>query len=137
MKKKYKLVIGALMILLIISLFFLKRKKAVNYKFIGKYKYEIINDSLFENTYLHGSFGYVIGNLSIPGVEIVKIENLNKQADYIISLNHPIKTVNEKLIDCNDKTKIPVEVVQDINTKSNDLYIYKLDVKGKYKLQTP
>ncbi|MEN9326629.1 MAG: hypothetical protein RI943_1050, partial [Bacteroidota bacterium] len=39
---------------------------SVKYKFIGKFNYQITNDSLFSNTYLSPeSFGYLIGDLNI------------------------------------------------------------------------
>ena len=46
------------------------------YKFVGEYHYEIINDSLFNNTYLtEDSFGYLIGDL--------ENNNLNNQTELL------------------------------------------------------
>lgn len=110
------------------------------YTFVGEYQYEIVNDSLFNNTYLtEDSFGYLIGDLEIPGVKIKDIEHLDKTKDYIISKDNPIKAVytNSKKIDSegNYKTKLkPLDVIKDSIKKTKKIYIYELKSKGKYRL---
>ena len=110
------------------------------YKFVGEYQYEIVNDSLFNNTYLtEDSFGYLIGDLEIPGVKIRDIEHLDKTKDYIISKDNPIKAAytNSRKIDSEGsyKTKLkPLDVIKDSIKKTKKIYIYELKSKGKYRL---
>ena len=114
------------------------------YKFIGKFNYQITNDSLFSNTYLSPeSFGYLIGDLNIQGIKINGIENLKKDnSDFIICLNHPISEVlnNSDLIQNEGMEHIkkkPLEIRKDLSRKTNNIYIYKLSEKGKYRLLLP
>ncbi len=115
------------------------------YKFIGKFNYQITNDSLFSNTYLSPeSLGYVIGDLNVQGLKINGIENLKKDnSDFIISLNYPISEVlnNSYLIQNEGMEHIkkkPLEIRKDLKSrKTNNVYIYKLSEKGKYRLLLP
>jgi hypothetical protein len=118
---------------------------STKYKFIGKFNYQITNDSLFSNTYLSPeSFGYLIGDLNIQGIKINGIENLKKDnSDFIISINYPISEVlnNSELIQNEGMEHIkkkPLEIRKDLKSrKTNDVYIYKLSEKGKYRLLLP
>ena len=119
-------------------------QSSAEYKFIGKFNYQITNDSLFSNTYLSPeSFGYLIGDLNIQGIKINGIENLKKDnSDFIISLNYPISEVlnNSDLIQNEGMEHIkkrPLEIRKDLSRKTNDVYIYKLSEKGKYRLLLP
>lgn len=119
-------------------------QSSAEYKFIGKFNYQITNDSLFSNTYLSPeSFGYLIGDLNIQGIKINGIENLKKDnSDFIISLNYPISEVlnNSDLIQNEGMAHIkkrPLEIRKDLSRKTNDVYIYKLSEKGKYRLLLP
>ncbi len=119
-------------------------QSSAEYKFIGKFNYQITNDSLFSNTYLSPeSFGYLIGDLNIQGIKINGIENLKKDnSDFIISLNYPINEVlnNSDLIQNEGMEHIkkkPLEIRKDLSRKTNDVYIYKLSEKGKYRLLLP
>ncbi len=119
-------------------------QSSAEYKFIGKFNYQITNDSLFSNTYLSPeSFGYSIGDLNIQGIEIKGIENLKKDtSDFIISLNYPISEVlnNSDLIKNEGMEHIkkkPLEIRKDLSKKTNNVYIYKLSEKGKYRLILP
>lgn len=119
-------------------------QSSAEYKFIGKFNYQITNDSLFSNTYLSPeSFGYLIGDLNIQGIKINGIENLKKDnSDFIISLNYPISEIlnnsdliqNEGMEHIKKKT---LEIRKDLSRKTNDVYIYKLSEKGKYRLLLP
>lgn len=119
-------------------------QSSAEYKFIGKFNYQITNDSLFSNTYLSPeSFGYLIGDLNIQGIKINGIENLKKDnSDFIISLNYPISEIlnNSDLIQNEGMEHIkkkPLEIRKDLSRKTNDIYIYKLSEKGKYRLLLP
>jgi hypothetical protein len=119
-------------------------QSSAEYQFIGKFNYQITNDSLFSNTYLSPeSFGYLIGELNIQGIKINGIENLKKDnSDFIISLNYPISEVlnNSDLIQNEGMEHIkkkPLEIRKDLSRKTNDVYIYKLSEKGKYRLLLP
>lgn len=119
-------------------------QSSAEYQFIGKFNYQITNDSLFSNTYLSPeSFGYLIGDLNIQGIKINGIENLKKDnSDFIISLNYPISEVlnNSDLIQNEGMEHIkkkPLEIRKDLSRKTNDVYIYKLSEKGKYRLLLP
>lgn len=119
-------------------------QSSAEYKFIGKFNYQITNDSLFSNTYLSPeSFGYLIGDLNIQGIKINGIENLKKDtSDFIISLNYPISEVlnNSDLIKNEGMEHIkkkPLEIRKDLSKKTNNVYIYKLSEKGKYRLILP
>lgn len=119
-------------------------QSSAEYKFIGKFNYQITNDSLFSNTYLSPeSFGYLIGDLNIQGIKINGIENLKKDnSDFIISLNYPISEIlnNSDLIQNEGMEHIkkkPLEIRKDMSRKTNDVYIYKLSEKGKYRLLLP
>ncbi|MFB9095784.1 MULTISPECIES: hypothetical protein [Flavobacterium] len=114
------------------------------YKFIGKFKYEIINDSLFLDTFLApDSYGYLIGDLEIQGIKIYGIEkNKKSKVDYIISLNHPIISVlKSSNITRNEgmehMKKKPIEIRKNVNVATNDIYIYELKEKNKYRLLLP
>ncbi|MEL1249010.1 hypothetical protein [Flavobacterium helocola] len=128
------------LIIIAISVTSCSKLNQAEYKFVGEYQYEIVNDSLFNNTYLtEDSFGYLIGDLEIPGVKIRDIEHLDKTKDYIISKDNPIKAAytNSKKNDSEGsyKTKLkPLDVIKDSTKKTNKIYIYELKSKGKYRL---
>ena len=119
-------------------------KSSAEYKFIGKFNYQITNDSLFSNTCLSPeSFGYSIGDLNNQGIKINGIGNLKKDtSDFIISLNYPISEIlnNSDLIKNEGMEHIkkkPLEIRKDLSKKTNNVYIYKLSEKGKYRLLLP
>ena len=128
------------LIIIEISVTSCSKLNQAEYKFVGEYQYEIVNDSLFNNTYLtEDSFGYLIGDLEIPGVKIRDIEHLDKTKDYIISKDNPIKAAytNSRKIDSEGsyKTKLkPLDVIKDSIKKTKKIYIYELKTKGKYRL---
>ena len=128
------------LIIIVISVRSCSKLNQAEYKFVGEYQYEIVNDSLFNNTYLtEDSFGYLIGDLEIPGVKIRDIEHLDKTKDYIISKDNPIKAAytNSRKIDSEGsyKTKLkPLDVIKDSIKKTKKIYIYELKSKGKYRL---
>ena len=127
------------LIIIEISVTSCSKLNQAEYKFVGEYQYEIVNDSLFNNTYLtEDSLGYVIGDLEVPGLKIKNIENLDKTQDYIISINSPIKAAytNSKKIDgeCYETKLKPLDVIKDTVTKTKKIYIYELKSKGKYRL---
>lgn len=128
------------LIIIAISVTSCSKLNQAEYKFVGEYQYEIVNDSLFNNTYLtEDSFGYLIGDLEIPGVKIRDIEHLDKTKDYIISKDNPIKAAytNSRKIDSEGsyKTKLkPLDVIKDSIKKTKKIYIYELKSKGKYRL---
>ena len=112
------------------------------YQYVGKYEYEITNDSLFQNTYLHDSFGFLIGDLKIQGLKIKGIESLPSDTDYIVSLHHPLKNVyvNSQQIESEGQehlVKKPLDIIQNKNESSHHVYLYRLGVKGKYRLLLP
>jgi hypothetical protein len=117
--------------------------KGVKYEYVGKFKYSITNDSLFSNTYLYyDSYGYLIGDLQIQGIKIHDIKSLNIKSDYIISLGHPVRAVyseSKKIYgEGNIKTKkIPIDILIDTTMSTNDIYLYKLFSKDKYRLLLP
>ena len=119
-------------------------QSSAEYKFIGKFNYQITNDSLFSNTDLSPeSYGYLIGDLNIQGIKINGIENLKKDtSDFIICLNYPISEVlnNSDLIQNEGMEHIkkkPLEIRKDLSRKTNYVYIYKLSEKEKYRLLLP
>ena len=128
------------LIIIEISVTSCSKLNQAEYKFVGEYQYEIVNDSLFNNTYLtEDSFGYLIGDLEIPGVKIRDIEHLDKTKDYIISKDNPIKAAytNSRKSDSEGsyKTKLkPLDVIKDTIKKTKKIYIYELKSKGKYRL---
>ena len=128
------------LIIIEISVTSCSKLNQAEYKFVGEYQYEIVNDSLFNNTYLtEDSFGYLIGDLEIPGVKIRDIEHLDKTKDQIISKDNPIKAAytNSRKIDSEGsyKTKLkPLDVIKDSIKKTKKIYIYELKSKGKYRL---
>ena len=116
------------LIIIEISVTSCSKLNQAEYKFVGEYQYEIVNDSLFNNTYLtEDSFGYLIGDLEIPGVKIRDIEHLDKTKDYIISKDNPIKAAytNSRKIDSEGsyKTKLkPLDVIKDSIKKTKKIY---------------
>lgn len=134
-----------LIIICLFTFFGCNNQSNAEYKFVGKFNYQITNDSLFSNTYLSPeSFGYVIGDLNIQGLKINGIENLKKDnSDFILSLNYPISEVlnNSDLIQNEGMEHIkkkPLEIRKDLKSrKTNNVYIYKLSEKGKYRLLLP
>lgn len=115
--------------------------KKADYKYIGEFDYVIENQSDFERTYLHDSFGYVIGDLDIIGLRITGIEDLPNDRDYVVVYNHPAETIltNSKRIreeGLNMKRK-PIEVVVNKSIKKEKVYIYQLDKKDAYRLLLP
>lgn len=130
--------------LIFISIIFFScfNTQEANYNYIGKFEYEIINDSLFENTYLYESFGFLIGDLEVQGLKIDNIEMLSSDIDYILSLNHPLKNVYTKSKTIRSEgqehlTKKPLDIIQDKSISSNHVFLYELEYKGKYRLLLP
>lgn len=115
--------------------------KEAKYNYVGEFDYMITNQTDFENTYLHESFGYVVGDLNIPGIEAKKLEDLPDDKDYVIVYNHPAKLIliNSKNIrgEGLDLEKKPIEVIVDDSITKNKLFIYQLDKKNKYRLLLP
>lgn len=111
-------------------------------KYKGAYEYVITNQSDFERTYLHESFGYVVGDLDIIGLKINGIDDLDKKKDYIVVMNHPIVkalTNSESIRNesgGNGKLK-PIEVIVNRSIKTKHVYIYELDRQEYYRLLTP
>ena len=142
MKKSIKLIVTIAGALMLITLFVIVEfDKEAEYSFTGKYSYKIVNDSLFEQTYLFDSYGYLIGDLNIQGLKIYNVDSLVQNKDYIISLNYPIVKVfksseltrSEGL----NTVKEPLEIVIDKTSFTNDIYIYKLKEENKYRLILP
>lgn len=127
--------LGVLIILLSIVICLYEISRKVNYEFVGKYEFEIVNDSLFKSTYLHESIGYVIGDLNIPGVRVKGYENLDISTDYIISLRHPLNSVIR--VDDGFYGKVPVVAEQNLEVETQHLYIYDLNGINEYRLQLP
>src|SRR5690349_10698889 len=68
--------------------------KGVDYQFVGKFNYEILDKKLFNETYMSGnSYGVLTADLPIRGIEIKNAERIDKEQDYIFSFKHPIKAV--------------------------------------------
>lgn len=128
-------------ILIITVIIFNSCNKVAEYKFIGEFKYVITNKSDFENTYLHDSYGYVVGDKYIPGLKIHGAEKLSNFSNYVIVYNHPVREIlidseairGEGLI---SKEK-PIEVIIDESIKKDRLFIYELDKKYTYRLLQP
>lgn len=123
-----------------------KSNYKVNYKYIGSYKYEIFDDSLFkDNSYLSpDSYGYVIGDLDFnsSGIKLLNINNLNPNDEYILTMNHPIEKIlmDSDLIKGEGQEhikKIPLDIRLNQSINSDSIYIYKLKPKGKYRLLLP
>lgn len=122
---------------------FFSCNKNIEAKYIGAFEYKIFNETLHKNnSYLsEDSYGYVITDLDLKecGIEILGIENLNRNEDYIVTINYPIleiKTNSKKIRNegVGKTKKKPIDVILDKKNKSNKVYIYKLDIKGQYRL---
>jgi hypothetical protein len=88
------------------------------------------------------TLGYVIGDLQLDkyGINIYDLDSIqNRDDDFIITLNYPIKEVltdsdnisNEGI---GETTKKAVEIILNKEVKTNKVYIYRLEEKGKYRL---
>jgi hypothetical protein len=130
-----------IILLIMVNFLIFSCDKKADYKYIGEFDYVIENQSDFERTYLHDSFGYVIGDLDIIGLRITGIEDLPNDKDYVVVYNHPAETIltNSKRIreeGLNMKRK-PIEVVVNKSIKKEKVYIYQLDKKDAYRLLLP
>lgn len=134
-----------LIIILGIFIFFyiLHIKKEANYKYVGQFHYKIENEEIFNNTTLSSlSYGISIGDLVNPGISIKGIKSLDKNKDYIISLNYPIEHafINSSKIYGEAQTHIkknPIDIVQNKSIKKDLIFIYELNPKDKYRLLLP
>lgn len=132
------------MILLLLMLTFLlfSCDKKADYTYIGEFDYVIENQADFENSVLCGnSFGYGVGDLDCPGLNITGVENLPDDTDYVVVYNHPAETIltNSKKIrgeGFNMKRK-PIDVVVNKSIKKEKVFIYRLDKKDTYRLLLP
>ncbi|WP_445957682.1 hypothetical protein [Yeosuana sp.] len=127
---------------LILALLLVSCNIELNTDFKGAFKYEITNQLDYEKTYLHESFGYIVGDLDILGLNIIGIDDLDKNKDYIVVMNYPILKayVNSKRIRDESQKHIklkPVDVVVDKTKKTKHVYIYALDKKDYYRLLVP
>lgn len=111
--------------------------KKIEFNFVGRYTYKIVDQKLFEATYLHESFGFLIGDLEIQGLEINNVENLPGQTDYIISLHYPVDAVYVGREEAINQLKRPIQIKQDKVGFSKHVYIYSLLSKDKYSLPLP
>ncbi len=117
--------------------------KSVDVEFLGTYDYKIFDESLHRtNSYLsEDSYGYVITNLDLKpcGIEIIGVGKLNKNDEYLVTINYPITEVktNSKRIrneGVGNTSKKPIEVILDKKVYSNKVFIYKITPKGQYRL---
>jgi hypothetical protein len=133
MKNIFFTLIGCIMISCISS-------NKISYNIIGTYNYQITDTVKFKKTYL--TLGYVIGDLQLDkyGINIYDLDSIqNRDDDFIITLNYPIKEVltdsdnisNEGI---GETTKKAVEIILNKEVKTNKVYIYRLEEKGKYRL---
>lgn len=114
----------------------------IHFQNTGSYDYEITNDSLFKKTYLSNGFGYMISNLELEtcGIKLNGADTItNKNDDFIITINHPILEVltkSKRIINegAGVTKKKPLEVILNKSIKTNKIYIYRLEEKGKYRL---
>jgi hypothetical protein len=116
--------------------------KEADYEFKGKYEYKIIDKALFNETYLSNSYGFLIGDLSIQGLEIKEFSDLDTNGEYIISLHHPIKaayTWSKNITNEGQEhtSKKPLDIIQNKAINSTHIYIYQIFPKGKYRLLLP
>ncbi len=120
---------------------FLSCKNEAKYSYIGEFNYTIINDSDFKNTYLYDSFGYLIGDLDIPGLKLKGVKKLKNDVDYLISYQYPVKKVLTKSKNISGEglelSKKPVEVILDKTQKFNKVFIYSIGKRGVYRLLQP
>lgn len=124
-----------------ISFLLFSCNKYADYKCVGEFDYVIENQSSFQNTYLYNSYGYVIGDLNIPGLKIIGIKNLSESREYVITFNYPVKSMMTR----SDKirgeglnmNKKPLEVILRETDKKEKVFIYQLDKKGVYRLLLP
>lgn len=118
-------------------------QKEAEYEFVGKYTYVIKNDSLLNATVLSpDSYGFAIGSLTIQGLEIESTTDLDKAADYIISMNYPVKAafIESKAISgeaMEHTSRKPLDIVQDKGRFENKIFLYRLKARGKYRLLLP
>lgn len=127
---------------LIISPFlFLSCKNEAKYNYIGEFNYTIVNNYDFKSTYLHDSFGYLIGDLNIPGLKLEGVEELKNDVDYLISYQYPVKKVLTKSKNISGEglklSKKPIEAILDKTQKFDKIFIYSLEKKDFYRLLQP
>lgn len=136
-----KIILGIIFSLSLISLlfYFVNKKSKVEIQFVDEYNFKIFNDTLFKNSYLYDSYGYIISdsNLESIGVEILSNNKLNKGEDYIFTIYHPIKDIVEIDDGTNHKNKTPLKVTLDSLKTTKKIYVYQLKAKNKYRLMLP
>ncbi|SMC33269.1 hypothetical protein [Moheibacter sediminis] len=131
------------LLFLTILFFSCSKEKEIQYTFIGEFDYEIINDSLLNQTHLKGGLGYTIGDLEIQGVEIKNTDTVKnkEQNQFIVSMNSPISKAlkNSEDIDCNcyPKNYNPLEVIKDTSVIKEKMFIYRIDETEKYNIILP
>ncbi len=131
-----------LITLLFIVGYYYKVHRQADFGMIGKFEYKIIDIELFNKTFLTSdSYGYLITDSAIQGLEITNFDFKNNNTDLIIS-TRPIRSVyiNSKRVanESENTAKKPVEIIKD--SKKNDeqyVYIYYLKPKDRYRLLLP
>lgn len=139
-----KIFIIAVLIFLVGYFFYTKILvlKEADYRFIGKYKYRIANKNSVDSTCLSkNSFGFLISNLPLSGIEISDIKLL-PNSDYIFSLDHPIKSVytDSKAVRGEAQEHLKkkgLEIIKDTSLSENYIFVYSINPPGKYRLLQP
>lgn len=136
-----KIILGIIFSLSVISLlfYFLNKKSKVEIQFVDECNFKIFNDTLFKNSYLYDSYGYIISDSKLEsiGIEISSNNKLNKEDDYIFTIYHPIKDIEEIDDGINHKNKIALKVTLDSLKTTKKIYVYQLKQKNRYRLMLP
>ncbi|MEM7659972.1 MAG: hypothetical protein AAF399_27920 [Bacteroidota bacterium] len=72
------LFIFSIVIIDVIGAYFHRAREA-HYIYMGKYDYEVVDETLFSQTYLSESYGFLIGDLSIQGLQIKDLPHTTGQ----------------------------------------------------------
>lgn len=145
MKLKHIPVLLVILSLILFVYYYFSKHIQAEFGILGKYRFNITDTTLLNKTYLSDdSYGFLIAQSPIPGLEIEDFDFIQNKTDLIISIKHPIKAVytnSEKV--CNESENLhsdrkPVEILKDNSINSpNYVYIYYLSPKNKYRLLLP
>jgi hypothetical protein len=113
-----------------------------DYKYIGQFTFEITNDSLFEQTVLSKGYECSIGGVHVQGIVFNGLPELDEHVDYIVSMYSPVENVYNNSYHVRNeaagqRSKHPLEILKDTSIRTENMYLYSLRPKGKYRHLLP
>ena len=135
-----KTLLAAIALLTLVSCY-----SEADYEYAGAYPYEIVNDSLFRNTYFAGSsLGFIVGTdlrFNNMGLD-VNLNGVDRSGDYLVSINHPVEYAYKdspltREQNMGETKKKPLDVRLDTTKTEKKIFLYKLKPDNHYRMLYP